>query len=238
MFYYSLVAFQAFCIFHIYKSRNDYYWYFIVFFVPIIGALVYFFLEVVSKRNIAITKERISTSLNPAKKINDLKDKLNNSDTFQNKTNLADAYREDKNYTEAIHYYTSALDSKFNDDKSTINKLAKCYFEVKDYKNVVEYASQLNLDTGFKDTICIYAISLEKCGFNDKAKIEFKKTDIRYSNYPERLELARFLVRQDDKLEAKETLTGIIFEIENMIETNQRKYKYIYRESKKLLEGV
>ncbi|KOY50954.1 tetratricopeptide repeat protein [Polaribacter dokdonensis] len=238
MIYYLLIAFQAFCIFHIYKSRNDYYWYFIVFFVPVIGALVYFFLEIVSSRNISNANDKIRNSLNPGKKIKDLKEKLKFADSFQNKSNLADAYRENKNYPEAILFYEKALESNVHQDKHTLNKLAKCYFELKNYKKVVECADQIDLDKFFKGTICIYAISLEKCGFNDKAEIEFKKTNIRYSNYPERLEFARFLVRQENKDDAKNTLDVIISEIDNMIETNKKKYKYIYKESVKLLEQV
>lgn len=238
MYYYLLIAFQAFCIFHIYKSRNEYYWYFIVFFVPIIGSVVYFFLQVVNKRNINNAGEKITTILNPNKKINDLEKKAHFSDTFQNKANLADAYMESRNFIGAIKYYQKALNSNFESNPHTVNKLVKCFFELKEHQEVVKYASKLNLDKSFKDTICIYAISLEKCGQIEKAGVEFKKTDIRYSNYPERLELARFLVRHDKKEEANETITGIIFEIDNMIETNKRKYKYIYRETTKLLDGI
>ena len=104
---------------------------------------------------------------------------------------------------------------------------------------MIECAIQIDLDKFFKGIICIYAISLEKCGFNDKAETQFKKTNIRYSNYPERLDFARFfLVRQQNKDTAKNTQDVIISEIDNMIETNKKKYKYIYKESIKLLEQV
>ncbi|WP_334055706.1 hypothetical protein [Polaribacter sp. P097] len=238
MIYYLLIAFQAFCIFHIYKSRNDYYWYFIVFFVPVIGAIVYFFLEIVSSKNISNTNHKIRNSLNPGKKIKDLKEKLHLADSFQNKSNLADAYRENKNFPEAILYYEKALESISYEDKHTLNKLAKCHFELKNYKKVVECVGEIDLDKFFKGTICIYAISLEQCGFNEKAESEFKKTNIRYSNYPERLEYARFLVRQNNGIDAKKTLDVIISEIDNMIESNKKKYKYVYKESIKLLEQV
>lgn len=238
MLYYLLIAFQAFCIYHVYKSRNDYYWYFVIFFVPLIGGAVYFFTQVLSKRNVDDAIDSINTVINPTKKIKDLEKKLAFSDTFQNKLNVGDAYVENNDYTNAIGYYEQALSGKYENHPHTLNKALKCYFHLKDYKKVVDYASKIDIENSFKDSLCIYGISLEKCNFLEEAEAQLKKVDKRYSNYPERLELSKFLMRRNKKEDAKIVLNDVITEINNMIETNQRKHRYIYRESKKLMSEL
>jgi hypothetical protein len=238
MLYYLLIAFQAFCIFHVYKTRNEYYWYFVIFFVPLIGGTVYFFSQVLNKKNIDNTLEVISTVINPTKKITDLEKKLSFSDTFQNKINLADAHIENKDYEKAIIYYEKALNGKYVNHPHTVNKVLKCYFQLNNFNKVVDYARKIDIEKSFNDSLCIYAISLENCGFFEEAEIKFKKTDKRYSNYPERLELSKFLVRRDKIEDAKSVLDDVISEINNMIEINQKKYKYIYKESNKLMREI
>lgn len=238
MLYYLLIAFQAFCIFHVYKSRNEYYWYFVIFFVPLIGSLVYLFTQIITKTNFNNATDKLNSIIDPSKKIKDLEKKLSFSDTFQNTINLADAYRESKDYSKAISYYEKALEGNFKNHPHTLNKAAKCYFELKQFDKVVEYASKIDLDKSFRNSLYIYAISLENCGNFEEAEIQFRKTDKRYSNYGERLELSKFLIRRNKKEDAKIILKEIVAEIENMIENNQRKYKFIYQQSDKLLNEI
>lgn len=238
MLYYLLIAFQAFCIFHVYKSRNEYYWYFVIFFVPLIGALVYLFSQVINKTNINKAKNKINAFLNPTKKMKDLEKKLSFSNTFQNKINLADAYIENKEYDKAIVYYEKALEGNFKNHSHTLNKAAKCYFQLNSYNKVVEYLNQINLDKSFRNSVYMYAISLEKCENFDEAEIQFRKTNKRYSNYGERLELSKFLIRRNKNEDAKIVLNEMISEIENMIETNQRKYRFVYKEATKLMKQI
>ena len=238
MLYYLIIAFQAFCIFHVYKSRNEYYWYFVIFFVPVIGATIYLFTQILNKKNITNTGNQIINLINPGKKIRDLEKKLHFSDTFQNKVDLADAYRDKNEFTKAIHLYEKALDGNFQEESHTINKVIKCYFKTKNYNKVVEYGSKINIAKSFRDSICIYAISLEKCDDIENAETQLKQVNKRYSNYPERLELARFFLRQAKQKEAKQILDEIILEINNMIEANKKKYRFIYSESKSLLKEI
>ncbi|WP_397447433.1 hypothetical protein [Polaribacter sp. R77954] len=238
MLYYLLIAFQAFCIFHVYKTKNDYYWYIVIFFLPLIGGAVYLFTKILNKKNLDDTLNTITAVVNPTKKIKDLEQKLSFSETFQNKINLADAHLENNNFKSAIEFYEKALQGKYQQHPYTINKLLKCYFKIENFKKVIQYASKIDIEKTFRDSLCFYAIALEKCNLIDEAEVQFKKVDKRYSNYPERLELSRFLIRRDQKEAAKSVLNDVITEINNMIETNQRKYKYIYKESKLLMRDI
>ncbi len=238
MLYYIIIAFQAFCIFHVYKSRNETYWYFVIFFVPVIGSLVYLFMHILNGSNLRNLSDSVENVLNPAKKIKELEKKLSFSETYQNLIDLADAHRENKDFAIAVPYYEKALNGNYKNNPHTINRAMKCYFELKNYDKVITYASKIDLDKSFRSSIYIYAISLEQCGNLEEAEEQFKKIDKRYSNYPERLELSKFFIRRDKKEDAKIVLQEVTTEINNMIEANQRKYRYIYRESNKLLKEI
>lgn len=238
MLYYIIIGFQAFCLFHVYKSRNETYWYFVIFLVPVIGSLVYLFMHILSSDNLKGIANSVDSILNPTKKIEELEKKLAFSETYQNLIDLADEHTINKNFDKAIPYYEKALNGNYQNNSHTINKAIKCYFELKKYNLVIENAKKINLDSSFKSSIYIYAISLEKCNYLEEAENQFKKIDVRYSNYPERLELSKFYIRRNKKVDAKNVLEEILTEINNMIETNQRKYKYIYQESRKLLKEI
>lgn len=206
--------------------------------MPLIGALIYLFSQIINKTNIKNTKNKLTEVVNPTKKIKELEQKLSLSDTFQNKIHLADEYKNQKDYNNAILYYEKALGGKFQTNSHTINKVLKCYFEIKNYGKVVNYGQKIPLDTSFKGSIFMYAVALENCDYFKEAEIQFRKTNIRYSNYAERLQLAEFLVRIDKQQEAKEILVQIVGEIDNITEINQKKHRIVYLESRKILKSI
>ncbi|QTE22192.1 CDC27 family protein [Polaribacter cellanae] len=238
MYYYIIIALQIFCFYHCYKNGKEYYWYFIIFFIPLIGCVIYLATQVVNKREVSIISEEITTIINPTKKIKDLEKKVEFSETFQNKINLADAYSEIKDFNNAILYYEKALDSGFKNDPYTLNKLIKCYFKVGNFDKVITYSQKINLEKDFKESIYFYGLALEQKGNFEEAETQLKKLDIRYSNYNERLELSNFLIRRNKKTDAKEVLEEMLQEIKSMSKQNAKKYRGVYIEAEKIANGL
>ncbi|PQJ69469.1 hypothetical protein [Polaribacter butkevichii] len=236
-YYYFIIAFQVFCVYHAYKNKNNFYWYFIIFFIPLLGCIIYLLTQVINKKDVSNITEELTTIINPSKKIKDLEKALEFSNTFQNKINLADGYAEIKDFKNAIIQYEEALDSNFKDEPYTLNKLIRCYFEIKNFDKVVEYSQKINLEKDFKDTIYFYGLALEQKGKFEEAEIELKKIDKRYSNYDERLEFSKFLIRRDKKAAAKEVLKEIISEIGAMSKVNSRKHRNVISEAEKILNA-
>jgi len=123
MHYYLIVALQAFCIYHLYKNKNEIYWYFLIIFIPILGSLIYIIVKVYNRRDADKIQQELTTIINPTKHINDLIKKLEFSETFQNKVNLADAYFDMGGFKNAINHYEDAirttkflLDNEKNED--------------------------------------------------------------------------------------------------------------------------
>ena len=122
--YYLIVAFQAFCIYHLIKNRNDYYWIFLIIFLPLIGCIIYLVTQVYNKRDANKIQESITNILVPTKRVKALQKKLEFSETYQNKVNLADAFFDMKDYVNAIKYYEEAIKDESQNNyffKSTIS---------------------------------------------------------------------------------------------------------------------
>lgn len=238
LYYYFIIAFQIFCIYHVYKNNSNYYWYFIIFFVPFLGCLVYLFTQVINKKDVTIITSEITNIVNPTKKIKELEQKLLFSNTFQNKINLADAYAENTDFKNAILYYEKAREGNFKNDPHTLNKLIKCYFQLKNYTKVIDYAEIINLEKNFNESILFYGLALEEKGFIEKATNQFLKIDKRYSNYKERLEFANFYIRNHQTEKAKEILLELNTELLSISKDNFKKYRIIYNEVQKKINEI
>lgn len=237
MYYYLIVALQAFCIYHIYKNRNEYYWFFIIIFLPVLGSIIYLFVKVYNRKDAEIIQKELTTIINPTKKITDLEKHLEFSDTFQNKVNLADAYLEIGKYTNAVEQYENAINAGFQNDLYVIAQLIKTYTYLENYNKVVENANKIKSKFEFKASHSqfLYGQALEKLNRVEEAENQLRQIDIPHSNYNERLYYAQFLLRLDKKEEALELLQEIDTESKYMIKANRRKYNSTIQEVSGLL---
>lgn len=235
LYYYFILGLQAYCLYHAYKNRSNYYWFLIIFFIPLLGCIVYLVTQVINKKDVVSITEEITNIVNPSKKITELEQQLAFSNTFQNRINLADAHFQNKNFDNAILHYEKSLEGNFKDEPYTLNKLIKCYFETKNFDKVISYSKKINLEKDFKDTLYFYGLALEQKGLIEEAESNLIKIDIRYSNYKKRLEISNFYNRNNKEEKAKVILQEIISELTSMSKENFKKYKIIYTEAEKKL---
>ena len=240
MYYYFIIILQAYCIYHLFKNRNPYYWVFVILFLPLIGCVIYFITQVYNKRDAEKVQENIVSILNPTKKIKDLEHKLKFSETYQNRVNLADAYLEIKDYNSAIPYYLKALDDSSLSDLYISKQLIVCYFFIEEFNNVILYAEKIKDHQEFQKSQSqfLYGLALEKIGNLEKAEVNLKAIDIRYSFYNERLVLAKFLIERGKLDEAKEIIEDIHTESQNMTKQNKKIFRNTILEVEKLKNSI
>lgn len=240
MYYYLLIALKAFCIYHIIKNKNEYYWFFIVIFIPVIGAIIYLVTQVYNKRDATIIKENLTSVLVPTKRVKDLEKKLQFSETFQNRLDLADAFFEMKDYNNAITHYEVALKDESQDNYFILEKLIAAFYNLEDYDKTITYAEKLKQYPEFSKSKSefIYGLALDKTGQFEAAEKHLKAIDQRYSNYNERLELAEFLIEKNKTNDAKDILNEISIESQHMTKVNKRKYRVTINEVEKLLKSL
>jgi len=240
MYYYLIIALQGYCIYHMYKNRNPYYWAFLIIFLPVIGCAIYLITQVYNKQDAEKITSEITHIINPTKKITDLEKRLQFSETYQNRVNLADAYLENKDYNNALPHYLEALNDSSQNDFYVASKLVEVYFLMEDYNNAVLYAEKIKDRFEFKKsrTQFIYGLAEEKLGNFESAESNLRQIDIRYSFYEERLVLAKFLISRDKVADAKAILEEVQNESQHMTKTNKRIYRATIQEVEKLLSDL
>lgn len=240
MIYYLSIALQVFCIYHLYKNKRPYYWFFVILFLSVLGCVIYLITQVYNKRDAEKITNEFTHIINPTKKIKDLERQLQFSESYQNRVNLADAYLANKDYHNAIPYYLDALEDNFLNDLYVIKQLIEAYFNVEDFEKVMEYAEKIKDKSEFKKSRSqfLYGLALERLGKFEVAETNLRAIDIRYSFYDERLIFAKFLISRKKAVEAKEILGDIQTESGHMTKPNIRLYRATILEVEKLLSEL
>lgn len=227
-----LFLLQLFCLYHAYKNAAEYWWYFVIFFIPIFGPIFYLYKAFYSKQNLEAAEEGVKGLFNSNYNLQKLEKEVKYADTIENKTQLANAYTLAARYEEAIELYQSCLKGFNSDDPDLLKSLLKAYYLKEDYKSVVKMGEKLQNESHFvqSDEKIAYAWSLYFVGEKDKALKQFKEMDALFSNYKQRLEFARFLVETKEKEEAIDKLDGLLDELKHMSKSEQRMKRKIYSE--------
>ncbi|MFM2393578.1 MAG: hypothetical protein RLZZ546_1560, partial [Bacteroidota bacterium] len=100
-FCYLILLLQGIALFHAYKNGQFQKWYFLIIFIPVIGALLYLYDAFYSKKNVEEIGIGVKKIFNPNFNIEQLERELKLEDTNQNKINLANAYLESGKFSES-----------------------------------------------------------------------------------------------------------------------------------------
>ncbi|WP_438424983.1 CDC27 family protein [Aquimarina macrocephali] len=238
--YFLIIALQGFCVYHAVKNKNNYYWFFVIIFLPVLGSVIYLLTQVFGKKDLDVVQDEIVNVINPTKKIDDLQKQLDFAETFQNRVNLADALLEIKDYPNAINEYEVALSTNYDEDAGVVKKLIEGYYQTKNYDKVIFCAEKIMTKSDFKGSRSqfLYGLALEEIGQSEKAEEQLKQIDQRYSNYQERYTLAQFLVEKGKIEDAKEILSEILIESQHMSKPNRSKYQGVVNDVKKLASSL
>lgn len=240
MLYYIIIGLQIYCAYHAYTTKNNFYWYLVIFLAPGLGSLIYLITQVFTKKDADKVHQELTTVLNPTKKIRDLEKKVDFSDTFKNRVDLADAHFDNNDFQNAINHYSIALNGSHKLDFHANSQMLKSYYEVSDFEKTAAIADQIKTKPEFEksNTQFIYGLSLSKLGHIAEAEDILKKIDQRYSNYAERLILAQFLQENGKTSESKEILTEMLSEKEYMTKPNRRLHNRTFLEISKFYSSL
>ena len=231
---------QVFCIYHAYKNRKETHWYFIIFFLPVIGGIIYLFTQVFKKQDLEKAQDSITKIVNPTKKINDLEQKLTFSDTHDNKVKLADAYFENNDFQKAINHYEDSLDGLFSKDEYTHRQLVIAYYKTENYKQAISKAIIVVNNNAFKKSegYYFYGLALVKENQTAKAKAIFKFIDRPFSNYEKRLNYAKYLITLGELNTAKEILQELSNESLQVSKQVKRQNSFTFNDVNKTLSTL
>ena len=173
--------------------------------MPLIGGIFYILTQMVQKNEVDKLQRDLTAVINPTKKITDLRAQLDFADTFQNRVNLADALLEQGNYSEAVGHYRDALSGNFSNDVHVKMQLIRAYQAQGETDWIIQEAESIKEHPEFlkSPVVLYYALALDAKGDSEAAQPYFESIDKRYSNYAERVQLARHYI---DKAEEERLL--------------------------------
>ncbi len=236
MYFYLIVALQAFCIYHIWKTGRPYFWYFVIIFIPVVGSIIYILTQALNKSDVEKIQKDVGVLVNPTKKIKDLEAAVEFADTYQNRVSLADALFENANWDEALVHYSSALDGNFKKDFYLNRKLLETYYHLGQYKLAAEQGEIIKDDSQFdKSNVAFYyGLSLDKLDRAQEAQKHLISVDKRYSNFKERLQLAEHYLANAGRDLAVEILDELKSESQSMSKDAYKQFRVTFISAERL----
>jgi hypothetical protein len=240
IYYYLTVALQVYCCYDAYTNKREIYWYAIILFLPVIGSFIYLFMNVFNNKDTQGINNEISTAINPSKRIKELTEKVEFSDTFANRVTLADAYFKREEYQNALLNYQTVLDGPHKNDVYVQEQLIMTNYYLNNYEKVVAVAQSLKANSEFRASKILFylGLSYKALGKFNNAEKNLRALDVRYSNYQERLVLAQFLLEREKPKEAKELVEELLTEFNYMSSPNMKLHKTTFAEVKKLSDAI
>jgi hypothetical protein len=238
--YTPILILQAFCVYHAYRSGAEQRWYWLIVFFPLIGCLIYLFHNFYNRGTVSSITEGVKEVVNSNYKIEQLERALRFSDNIKNKLNLADAYMTYGRVKGASDLYADCLQGFMADDPALKMKLLYAHFLNENYSEAVALGKTLEMEKSFKnsDARLAFAWALHFTGASTAADKIFSDMDRSFTNYQQRMEYAKFLLKTDRAEEARLKLSELMEEFEHMKGPERRLKRDTIREVKDLYENL
>jgi len=138
------VIIQAFFIYHVFRNGRPYWWAFLILSMPVIGCVIYYFVEVFpysqEHRSARRTSRNILRALNPDAAMRQRIDDATICDSVSNKALLAEECLAKGFAADAVRLYQSCLTSAHANDPELMFGLARAYL---DQNSIPQALSQL-----------------------------------------------------------------------------------------------
>jgi hypothetical protein len=239
-FYVITVILQAICVIHCLKNKTSNNWIWLIIFLPLIGCLIYFFSEILTRGQIRNFQSGLGEMISPSGSIKKLEDNLRFSDTFQNRVSLADAYFMNRQYEKAIELYESSLSGVFSENEYVLSQLVLAYNQQKRYPEIIHCAEKIYTRPQFQRSKAhiFYAVALAQTGMIEKAEKEFLKMNTRFSNFEARFYYSQFLESLNRVDEAKNILLDIIDEYPRLTNIERKENREWFTKAKTYLDQI
>lgn len=234
--FYPLIALQAFCIYHAYKTRSDQKWYWMIILFPVIGCLIYLYEAFYSRKTVTELAEGLKQVVNSNYQIERLESALRFSNNAKNQMDLADAYLAIGRKSEAITLYEECLSGYMSDDTTLKMKLLHAFYLNDQFTECIGLGEQLQRDKSFRNAPERIALALayHQVGQTDQARREFEAMDSPYSNYEHRASYAQHLMGTGEVELARQKVSEMEYEIETMKSIERKTHREAITKIKEL----
>ncbi|MBN1696677.1 MAG: tetratricopeptide repeat protein [Spirochaetales bacterium] len=223
------IILQVLCIVHAVKTGRPGWWIYVIIFIPLAGGIAYLIVEILpsllSGHTRSDLRKTVIHTLNPQKKIEELKERLEESDTFLNRKELADEYMKQGGYLEAESLYRECLSGPYADDVYILHGLAGVLYHLGRFGEAEAYLLRIKEKDGrFEsyDVWLLYADVLASSGKVEAAEDEYRILETSYPGLKAMYHYGEFLRKKGRKDEAVATFRRLVTLFSRMQHFNRR----------------
>jgi hypothetical protein len=205
-----LILAQITCAVHVVRTGRNYYWIYIVVFVPVVGMAAYFIAEMLpdlmNSRQARHAASGVARALDPGRTMRDALRDVAITPTAENKARLAAAHIAAGQVEPAIALYRDALTGVHATDPAMMLGLARALFtkgDVAETQAVLERLREANPDYNSAEGHLLYARSLELQGKTEPALREYRALVNYYPGQEARCRLGLLLEQNGRGAEAR-----------------------------------
>lgn len=213
-----LLIVQISFAYHAIKNGKEYFWIYIIIFVPLLGCILYFLTQVLPEAGQSSAarkaKRGLVKAIDPKRELRKRKELLELSNSLANRLQLADECMEVGFYDDAISLYQDCLKGIEEHNPHTMLKLAQANFALNNYQHAKEILEDLmRFNPDFRSTTghLLYARTLENLNLDEQALHEYEILSTSYPGEEARTRYALLLKKGGKTEEAiqlfRETLT-------------------------------
>jgi hypothetical protein len=126
-------ALQLLLIIHVLKTRRDFFWIYLLIFLPLVGGLAYIVVEILPgigrSRAVRSAGQAVAKAINPTRRMRELESLLALQDTVRNRLDLAGEYRAGGLPEKAVDVLKGCLTGVHADDPELRHTLAQALVE-------------------------------------------------------------------------------------------------------------
>lgn len=227
------IAVMLAAVVHIIKTGRNFIWVYVVIFIPLFGALVYFAVEIVPELFRSRTAQMIGANAkamaDPNRSFREARRAVELTGSAEARRNLAEEYARRGDYTSAIATYQDALVGHFADDPALLMGLARVQFASGDGAATQATLDRLQAaDPNFVSTEghLLYARALELQERDEEAASEYEKLVRYFSGEEARVRYGLLL----QKLGRHEEAQQLFAETVRMLEGAPKRYQTLQKQ--------
>ena len=204
---------QIILVVHVIKTGRPYWWIWLILFFPFVGAGAYLLIEIApdfSRFSVHNLQWKLKT---PGQRIAALKEAIEESDTFANRTALAEEYYRQKRYDEAAQLLKACLTGPYQNDAYALMDLAECYFASGKYTAAKEVLGRVDISQVWElenRKTLLAARTLEALGSKRPAGELYQTIYESYPGEEPRYRYAVLLIELGKKDQARALLQGVL----------------------------
>jgi hypothetical protein len=211
--------------YHALKTGRPYWWLFVIMGFPVLGCVLYYFVEVFPNTRESVKAEKavrqIARSFDPDKSLRENVANLEDCGSVDNRIALARSCMDRKLYREAAALYRSCLNGVHASDPGIRFDLAAALIGMQDYPQALAVAQPLREShASFRgpEVALVAAKALEGLGRYDEALAEYRVLADTYSGEEGRWRYAALLSRMGQKQDAEEIFRRMLRNADRMPE--------------------